>query len=56
MRESDLAYKSRARVFHATGMRAMADFVRAGAAAGLDLGTARSAFELGCGDMRVAGG
>lgn len=53
MKESELEYKSNARVFLATGMKAMADFVRAAVAAGLDLRTTRSAFELGCGGARL---
>jgi SAM-dependent methyltransferase len=53
MRAEDLVYKSRARVFHATGLRAMADFVRAAKAAGFDLSRADRAFELGCGGARL---
>lgn len=53
MRAEDLAYKSRARVFRATGMQAMADLLRAATAAGLDLSRATRAFELGCGGARL---
>ncbi len=53
MRPGDLEYKSRARVFHATGMTAMASLLRATVAAGLELSRAEAAFELGCGGARL---
>lgn len=53
MKESDLTYKTKARVFLSTGMNAMADFVREAKRGGLDLAKAQGAFELGCGGARL---